>query len=139
MGKLILLCLLILVTSAARSQSTSEADAEFSPYPDARITLAQWQDYRLRIDRKYQEFRVAYPEAGIENFNVPMMGIIAFTLPSHPAHPAIVTQQIEKAGTALGSRDIGYFAGDEREFQKLWLEYEELARKRREWIRSGQE
>ncbi len=41
----------------------------------------------------------------------------------HPAHPAFITRQLFEEGGEVRVRQIGFFAGSEQEFAKLFSEY----------------
>lgn len=130
---------IILLTGCAARPPASPADGDFKPFPQGKISGEQWQTYHEQISSKYGRYRVAYPQTGLENFNLPMGGIVAFTLPSHPAHPAVVSQQIVPTGEkTFGWIYVGYFAGNEAAFNLLWLQYQELARQRQQWVESGE-
>lgn len=47
-----------------------------------------------------------------------------FTTKDHPAHPAWITRQMVEEGGQVNVRQIGYFAGSEAEFDKLFREYQ---------------
>ena len=47
-----------------------------------------------------------------------------FTTKDHPAHPAWITRQLYEEGGEVRVRQIGYFAGSEPEFAKLFAEYQ---------------
>jgi len=48
-----------------------------------------------------------------------------FTTKDHPAHPAWITRQMDEEGGQVHVRQIGYFAGSEAEFAKLFRYYQE--------------
>jgi hypothetical protein len=136
--KAIIAVALILLIGCAARPPVGSADADFRPYRQGRISREQWQTYHEQISAQYGEYRVAYSQAGLENFNLPKGGIVAFTLPSHPAHPAVVSQQVVPTGEkTFGWNYIGYFAGNEAAFMVLWLQYQDLAMQRQKWVESG--
>jgi len=48
-----------------------------------------------------------------------------FTTKDHPAHPAWITRQMDEESGQVHVRQIGYFAGSEPEFAKLFRYYQE--------------
>jgi hypothetical protein len=94
---------------------------EYQPYPEARITISQWQSYLELVRNKFGDTE-RHPSAKLVEFNSSDTFYI-FTEPGHPAHPAWVTQQIVKMDNGLGMRQIGFFAGDERAFAALFRAY----------------
>jgi hypothetical protein len=97
---------------------------EFRPHPAARINAAQWQAYFDQVKSKHgrseqqfaQEHLVLYNDAGS------LMSWV-FTTPGHPAHPAWVTRQPVTDGNNVKIRQIGFYAGDEAAFRKLFATY----------------
>ena len=48
----------------------------------------------------------------------------AFTEPGHPAHPAWVAKRVIRVDQAVGIQQVGYFAGDEVAFGRLFRSYD---------------
>jgi hypothetical protein len=101
------------------------AAVEFRPYPRERITEVQWQSYFDTIKAAHggsmEELRqhrlvVFYDSATATSY--------AFTQPAHAAHPAWVARRIVSRDGVLNVEQIGYFAGAEAPFAKLFAEYE---------------
>lgn len=110
---------------------------EYMPYPRELITPEQWQNYFDQVRAKYS------PETGIpEEFKLTLFlvednaTLYAFTRPGHPAHPAWIRRDIYEDKEGVKLRMIGYFAGNEGEFKKLWRQYEELNRQMEEEMRT---
>ena len=74
---------------------------DYQPYPDARITEAQWQSYFQQVKEKFGSSEV-HPSANLVEFRSSDTFYV-FTEPGHAAHPAWVTQQIVKV-SGLGGR-----------------------------------
>jgi hypothetical protein len=98
---------------------------EYQPYPSPRITPEQWA--------KYGETVRQYHGASVELFKDKQLVAFSdqrtrtfwvFTLKDHPAHPAWITRQMYEEGGVVRVRQIGYFAGSEEEFAKLFSEYQ---------------
>jgi len=121
-----MLAIVACATFAANAQ-------EFRPHPQARITTAQWQAYFDEVKAKHrateQQFRaehlVLYSDAK-------SLMSWAFTTPGHPAHPAWVTRQPVTDGNQVKIRQIGFYAGDEEAFRKLFATYLVLTSKMQE-------
>jgi hypothetical protein len=95
---------------------------DYQPYPDARITEAQWQSYFQQVKEKFGSSEV-HPSANLVEFHSSDT-LYVFTEPGHAAHPAWVTQQIVKVDGGLGMRQVGYFAGEEAAFAMLFQAYQ---------------
>ncbi len=98
----------------------------YQPYPSPRITPKQWTRYgeevRAHHGASVEVFKdrklVAFSDEATRTFWV-------FTLKKHPAHPAWITRQMYEEGGQVRIRQIGYFAGSEEAFAKLFREYQE--------------
>ena len=98
---------------------------EFQPYPAPRITALQWAEYAEGVRRAHEasfetlkgQNLVAFTDPGTRTFYI-------FTTKDHPAHPAWITRQLYEEGGEVRVRQIGYFAGPEPEFAKLFADYQ---------------
>jgi hypothetical protein len=99
---------------------------EFQPYPTPQITREQWAQYAEQIRQTYLasaeilegQNQVAFSDMRTRTFWI-------FTTKDHPAHPAWITRQMVEEGGQVHVRQIGYFAGSEPEFAKLFRFYQE--------------
>jgi hypothetical protein len=114
-----------LVAGALWLMASPALAQEYQPYPSPRITPEQWAKYGEEV-RQYhgasvELFKdkklVAFSDLRTRTFWV-------FTLKDHPAHPAWITRQMYEEEGVVRVRQIGYFAGSEEEFAKLFLEYQ---------------
>ena len=97
---------------------------EYKPFPKARITREQWQSYFDQVKSKHQASERQLAEHHLVVFEDPKEMISwAFTTPGHPAHPAWVTRQPAQDSRGVYIKQIGFFAGDEGEFAKLYKGY----------------
>jgi hypothetical protein len=97
---------------------------EFRPHPQARITAAQWQAYFDEVKAKHKATEQAFDAEHLVLYNdAKTLMSWAFTTPGHPAHPAWVTRQPVTDGTQVKIRQIGFYAGDEEAFRKLFATY----------------
>ena len=99
---------------------------EFQPYPAPQITREQWAQYAELVRQNYlasaeilaKQHQVAFSDMRTRTFWI-------FTTKDHPAHPAWITRQMVEEGGQVRVRQIGYFAGSEPEFAKLFRYYQE--------------
>ena len=94
--------------------------------PDPQITREQWAQYAEQIRQTYLasaeilagQNQVAFSDMRTRTFWI-------FTTKDHPAHPAWITRQMVEEDGQVRVRQIGYFAGSEPEFAKLFRFYQE--------------
>jgi hypothetical protein len=98
---------------------------EFQPYPQPKITAEQFARYADQVLQtlgysteilKDQQL-VAFSDQRTRTFYV-------FTTKEHPAHPAWITRQMVEENGQVLVKQIGYFAGNEEAFAKLFREYQ---------------
>ena len=97
---------------------------DYQPYPSPKITQEQWARYGETVRQMYgdslevfkDKHLVAFADLGTRTFWL-------FTMKDHPAHPAWITRQMYEESGVVRVRQIGYFAGKEEEFAKLFAEY----------------
>ena len=119
-----LLAALLLVAlwpdAAARAQ-------EFRPYPSPKVTVDQWQKYLLEVRSRHEASAEIYKDKNVVVFSDPVTRTFyIFTTKDNPAHPAWITRQIVKEGGKVNVRQIGYFAGAQEPFDRMFSEYLEL-------------
>ena len=108
----------------ACASSVAAAAQDFRPHPQAHITPAQWQAYYDEVRAKHQATEQPFAAERLVLFNDPKSLMSwAFTLPGHPAYPAWVTRQPVTDGDNVKIRQIGFYAGDEQAFRKLFATY----------------
>jgi len=109
---------------------------ESQPYPKAEISTIQWQSYYdlvlatlAKSERRYEVQKlVTYSDEKTKTS-------YAFTLPGHPAHPSWITRITHIVDGELRLDQIGYFAGEEKEFAKLFNAYEKMNEETRKQYR----
>jgi hypothetical protein len=119
--KLTLLALLCLL------QSTFALELE--PYPSAKISEEQWNQYHAEVKKELASERGSFKyEAGeLETYSEPQSNTtVAFTTPGHNAHPAWVTTQIVIGEKKIEVHVVGYFAGSEAAYQELYQKMNEM-------------
>ena len=119
-----LLAALLVVTlwpdAAARGQ-------EFQPYPSPKVTVDQWQKYLLEVRSRHEASLEIYKDKNVVVFSDPTTRTFyIFTTKDNPAHPAWITRQIVEQGGKVNVRQIGYFAGAQEPFDRMFSEYLQL-------------
>jgi hypothetical protein len=100
---------------------------EYKPFPEARITRAEWDQYFSDVSAKHASRRRDFVDQRLITFDAPGPTSYAFTSEGHPAHPAWVTRKfVRQADGAWTVEQIGYFAGAEAPFARLYRSYQEL-------------
>lgn len=98
---------------------------EFQPYPQPKITVDQWKAYLAKVRELHEASAEIFRDQGIVAFTDPEnLTFYIFTTKDHPAHPAWITRQIVEEGGQVHVRQIGYFAGKQEPFDKLFREYQ---------------
>src|SRR5205809_4777735 len=114
----------IVLTALVAGQVAAQ---EYMPYPGARITLAQWQQYFSEVSSKHAASRREFPAEHLVVFeDRATYTAYAFTQPGHAAHPSWITRHVIHDNVGVKVRQIGYFAGDEGSFAKLFEAYQQL-------------
>lgn len=103
------------------------AAQEFHPYPDAKITEAQWQSYLAEVRAKVGQSERAFPDDHLIVFEDKLrQTYYSFTMSGHPAHPAWVARRVYDAAGVAGTEQTGYYAGDRVPFEALYEAYRDL-------------
>ena len=106
--------------AAARAQ-------EFQPYPSPKVTVDQWQKYLLEVRSRHEASLEIYKDKNVVVFSDPTTRTFyIFTTKDNPAHPAWITRQIVEQGGKVNVRQIGYFAGAQEPFDRMFSEYLQL-------------
>jgi hypothetical protein len=115
-----------LVTVALWLMASPVLAQEYQPYPTPRITPEQWAKYGEAVQQKHGATAEIFKDKNLVAFSDPRTRTFwIFTLKDHPAHPAWITRQLYEEGGLVRVRQIGYFAGSEEEFAKLFHEYQQ--------------
>lgn len=104
---------------------------EFKPYPQPKISHAQWGAYYDEVREAHGQTERRAEEQRLVTFTDHKRGMsFAFTLPGHPAHPAWITRRlVEHQDGGVYMDQIGYFAGAEEPFAELFDQYRRLNEK----------
>jgi hypothetical protein len=98
---------------------------EFQPYPAPQITAQQWATYAEQVRQIHGDTVELLVGQNLVAFSDPRTRTFyIFTTKDHPAHPAWITRQLFEEGGEVRVRQIGYFAGSEPEFAKLFADYQ---------------
>lgn len=115
-----------LVAGALWLMASPALAQEYQPYPNPRITPEQWAKYGEQVRQNHEASAEIFKDKKLIAFSDPSTRTFwIFTLKDHPAHPAWITRQLYEEGGQVRVRQIGYFAGSEEEFAKLFLEYQQ--------------
>jgi hypothetical protein len=125
-GKKNRLARVVLCLAAALGSAAPALAQEFQPYPTPKITVEQWKNYATQIRQNFESTAEIMKGKNLVAFSDPRSRTFyIFTTKDHPAHPAWITRQMVEDGGQVRVRQIGYFAGSEEEFAKLFSEYQE--------------
>lgn len=117
---------LLLFIAAALGPATAALAQEYQPYPQPRITPEQWARYAEQVRQAYESTAdIQKGENVIVFSDLRTRTFWVFTTKDHPAHPAWITRQMVEEAGQVRVRQIGYFAGNEEAFAKLFREYQE--------------
>jgi hypothetical protein len=101
---------------------------EFKPYPGFAISKEQWSVYYEQVVDAAKETRQNMTAQKLEGYFDRDRGIaVIFTRPGHAAHPAWVARRPVLDGKQLQLEMVGYFAGDQAAFKKLFAEHQQQA------------
>lgn len=107
--------------------SLSANTADIQPFPRAKISIEQWQGYFDSVSKEFGETKKTYEEQSLVVFSDNAQHAnIAFTTKNHPAHPAWITRYVTEDNESVSIAQIGYFAGEEPPFAKLFQDYAKL-------------
>jgi hypothetical protein len=98
---------------------------EFQPYPQPKITAEQYARYADEVLQAFgysteilkDQKLIAFSDERSRTFYV-------FTTKDHPAHPAWITRQMVEEDGQVRVKQIGYFAGNEEAFSRLFREFQ---------------
>jgi hypothetical protein len=127
MNRVLLLVMLVL-------QCVSAIGQEFRPFPQARITTAQWQTYFDDVKSKYGGTARTAPNQPLLVLDDGTSTMYAFTQAGHAAHPAWIARRVVEKSGKIYVDQVGFFAGDEASFAALFQAYKSLDGKVRESV-----
>lgn len=100
------------------------------PYAHGKVTPAQWQTYYKQVSTDSAAVQHAIPDEKLVTFSNDQAGRqYVFTQPGNPAHPAALAREIDVQDAKVSVKEVGYFAGDEAEFNKLFSAFSEHNRR----------
>jgi hypothetical protein len=108
-----------LVAVAAQSQ-------EFQPYPQPRITPEEYAAYADQVRQAFGFTADVVREDNIIVFSDERTRTFwVFTTKDNPAHPAWITRQLVEEDGQVRVRQVGYYAGSEAAFARLFSAFQE--------------
>jgi hypothetical protein len=117
---------LVICLAAGLGPAKPVVAQEFQPYPQPKITADQYARYAEEIRQTYASTAQVVREENVIVFSdMRSRTFYVFTTNDHPAHPAWITRQMVEEGGQVRVRQIGYFAGSEEAFAKLFRDYEQ--------------
>jgi len=119
MRSAVLVTSFLLVTTAALAQ-------EFQPYPEPKVTPEQYAAYANQVRQTFGFTADVVREDNIIVFSDERARTFwVFTTRDNPAHPAWITRQMVEEGGQVQVRQVGYYAGSEAAFAKLFRAFQE--------------
>jgi hypothetical protein len=119
----------LLIPSLAASAITAATPAfaqEFQPYPQPQITPEQYARYAEEVRQYHGATADVIPEDNVIVFSDQRTRTFwVFTTKDNPAHPAWVTRQMVEENGQVRVRQIGFFAGSEAAFAKLFRAFQD--------------
>jgi hypothetical protein len=117
---------LALCLAAGLGPAAPAVAQEFQPYPQPKITVDEYARYSEEIRQAYASTAQVVREENVIVFSdMRTRTFYVFTTKDHPAHPAWITRQMVEEGGQVRVRQIGYFAGSEPAFAKMFRDYEQ--------------
>ena len=99
---------------------------EFQPYPEPKITPEQWLKYADEVRQLHGFTADIVREDNVIIFSDERTRTFwVFTTKDNPAHPAWITRQLVEENGQVRVRQIGYYAGSEPAFAKLFKAYQD--------------
>lgn len=110
--------------------TASVSAQEYMPFPEAHITEKQWNTYFAEVKKMHGASQRDFPDEHLVVYDDRDAGLFwAFTTPGHAAHPAWITRRVLEQAGEVSTTQIGYFAGNEPAFAKLFNDYLALTEK----------
>jgi hypothetical protein len=99
---------------------------EYQPYPEPKITPEQYAAYAEKVRQWHGATADFVREDNVITFSDQRTRTFwVFTTKDNPAHPAWVTRQMVEENGQVRVRQIGYYAGNEAAFAKLFRAFQE--------------
>ena len=103
------------------------AAQEFQPYPQPKVTPEQYAAYADQVRQSHGYTADVVKENNVIVFSDERTRTFwVFTTKENPAHPAWITRQMVEENGEVRVRQIGYYAGSEAAFAKMFSTYQEL-------------
>jgi hypothetical protein len=99
---------------------------EFQPHPQPRVTAEDYARYAEEVRQSFGSTAQVVKEDKVIVFSdMRTRTFYVFTTKDHPAHPAWITRQMVEEDGQVRVRQIGYFAGSEEAFARMFRDYEQ--------------
>jgi hypothetical protein len=117
---------LALWLAAGVGAAAPAAAQEFQPYPQPKVTADDYARYAEEVRQSFGSTAQVVTEENVIVFSdMRTRTFYVFTTRDHPAHPAWITRQMVEEGGQVRVRQIGYFAGSEDAFARMFRDYEQ--------------
>jgi hypothetical protein len=117
---------LVLCLASSLGAAAPALAQEFQPYPQPKVTADQYARYAEEVRQAFGSTAQVVSEENVIVFSdMRTRTFYVFTTRDHAAHPAWITRQMVEEGGQVRVRQIGYFAGSEEAFAKLFRDYEQ--------------
>jgi hypothetical protein len=117
----------IIIAALGLSVCLVAAAQQFRPYAEPRITIAQWDDYYTQVSTKFSKTLRELEADNLQMFfNETTFVTYTFTKAGHPAHPAWITRLVVAAADKVTISQLGFYAGSEQEYEKLFNSFNDL-------------
>ena len=99
---------------------------EFQPYPQPKVTPEQYAAYAEQVRQAFGFTADVIREDNVIVFSDERTRTFwVFTTKDNPAHPAWITRQMVEEAGEVRVKQIGYYAGSEPAFAKLFRAYQD--------------
>jgi hypothetical protein len=117
---------LALCVAAGLGPAAPAVAQEFQPYPQPQVTADDYTRYAEEVRQSFGSTAQVVKEDKVIVFSdMRTRTFYVFTTKDHPAHPAWITRQMVEESGQVRVRQIGYFAGSEEAFARMFRDYEQ--------------
>ncbi len=110
----------------AAAVAGAAAAQDFQPYPQPKVTPEQFASYAEEVRQLHGFTADIVREDNVIVFSDERSRTFwVFTTKDNPAHPAWITRQMVEDNGQVRVRQIGYYAGSEPAFAKLFKAYQD--------------
>lgn len=116
----------VFLAAVLLSSTAPSLAQEFQPYPQPKVTPEQYAAYADQVRQWFGYTADVIREDNVIVFSDERSRTFwVFTTKDNPAHPAWITRQMVEENGEVRVRQIGYYAGSEAAFDKLFRAYQD--------------